>query len=153
MSCLSCLVLLPLPVPRLGPAPCDWQGSPFSTSLRNFLQCRGLRVGLKFCTCQILSLISVPGFFSSSPADEQFRRRWAHARTDGLPGPFQAWLYDTHLTQVGVLGLGLSSRSGSFNLASIENANGFGERPLPSEFSSSLSVHRLGKVAKEAGPA
>lgn len=34
----------------------------------------------------------------------------------------------------------LSSQSGSFNLASIENVNGFGERPLPSEFSSSLSV-------------
>lgn len=46
----------------------------------------------------------------------------------------------THLTQVGVLALGLSSPSGSFNLASIENVNGFGERPLPSEFSSSLSV-------------
>jgi len=70
----------------------------------------------------------------------------------GCLAPHSHWLYGTHLTQVGVLGLGLSSLSGSFNLASIENVNGFGERPLPSEFSSSVSVHRLGKVAKEAGP-
>lgn len=61
-------------------------------------------------------------------------------------------LQGTHLTQVEVLGLGLSSPEWQFQSGQFETVKGFGKRLLPSEFSFfSLLCADLGKLQKRLG--
>lgn len=70
----------------------------------------------------------------------------------GCQNPYLWLLYSPHTGgSYGAEPLLPEWSSGRFSLASVENVKGFGERPLPSSLSSSLSMPRLGKVVKEAG--